>query len=197
MEISRNTANSIRRRESPNVLSKFSSWAMIRAVCLLLISPTLVTAQVGVSICACSPRSYTFSFNMTQTCADEVILGDGILNTECTLAPFQNDSVTNLVPVSVDSVDILELDANLVLITQASRFGPFRTGDSFEYESISNNPSAINETNVPKALQLSMIGSNSEGASIYFAALLIYITDCGDYTSILPDSKIGLITLVS
>jgi hypothetical protein len=71
-----------------------------------------VKAQdIGVSVCACQPATYTFQLNFDQTCGDSTVQsGDpGIVDTACVLNPQGNENVTDLVPVRVTEVQILEL----------------------------------------------------------------------------------------
>lgn len=119
------------------------------------------------------------------------------MTSDCAVAPFQDDSVTDLVPVSVGSIDILELDANLVLLSQSSKFGTYQDGDSFDYESVSNNPDAVNATSYPRALQVSVIGNNAAGETLFFAGLMVFVTDCSVYPNLVEGSSIGWIKFVS
>jgi hypothetical protein len=179
---------------------------------LLLLSNQLQTTVVvsgqdngvlGVSVCACTPRSYQFTFTLTNASCDnnDNIVGDGVLSTECSIAPFQSgntntSAITDRVPVSVETIDILELDTDLVFITQTSKFGNFSSNDTFEFVSITNNLTAINISTVPKAIQISMLGRNSAGESLFFQALIIYSIDCTIFPIIEPGTSIGWITLV-
>ena len=166
---------------------------------LVVILATLSQAQIGITDCICSPSVYVMTFNFSQTCETDSLEGDGIITTDCAIAPFQNESVTDLTPVSVGSIDLLELDVSLELLLQSSRFGTFLDGDDFSYNSLSSDLSMINETAFPKALQISVIGNNADGDTLFFAGLVIYETDCGAamFPSILENSSIGWITFVS
>jgi hypothetical protein len=62
------------------------------SILLLLVIPTGVSAQaVGVTLCACSPATYTFQLNFSYTCNDTTVQGAGINNTECFVSPFGFD----------------------------------------------------------------------------------------------------------
>lgn len=154
-------------------------------------------AQIGTTICICSPSTYEMTFNFSRTCDDNAIAGDGILTTDCAIAPFQNENVTDLVPVSAGSIDILELNESLELLSQSSIFGTFVDGESFSYNSLSGDISMVNMTVFPKALQISVIANNAEGEQLFFAGLVIYATDCVSFPTLLEDSKIGWISFVS
>lgn len=137
------------------------------------------------------------TLGFSQTCDATAIEGDGIVTTDCAIAPFQDDSVTDLVPVTVGSIDILELDEDLTLLTQSSIFGTYNDGDSFEYTSISSDASMVNSTMFPKALQVSVLGNNANGDSIFFAGLIIFRTDCSTYPVLDVGDSIGWVTFVS
>lgn len=157
----------------------------------------LVNAQIGTTICVCSPAVYEFSLNFNATCPSTALIGDGILTSDCGIESFQNLNVTDKVPISAGSIDIIELDADLVLLTQSSRFGTFNNGDKIRFASISNTPTMLNETVYPKALQISIVGNNVLGETLFFAGLIVYDTECGQYPLIEVGSSIGWITFVS
>jgi hypothetical protein len=151
-----------------------------------------------VTICLCSPAAYQMTFNFATTCETDVVNGNGITKTDCAIAPFQdNSNVTDRVPVAVGSIDILELDADLVLLTQSSLFGTYQDGDTFSYTSISNDPAKVNATAYNKALQISVIGNNAAGDPLFYAGLIIYDDDCTVYPTLLEGSSIGWVTFVS
>lgn len=139
----------------------------------------------------------TITFNFSQNCDNTVVNGDGISSKDCAIAPFQNENVTDLIPISVGSIDIIELDADLVLLTQSSLFGTYGDGDTFSYTSISNDPAQVNATIYPKAIQISAIGNNAGGETLFFAGLIVYVTDCTTFPVILEGSSNGWITFVS
>jgi hypothetical protein len=134
------------------------------------------------------------TFNFAQTCENTNISGSGIAAKECAIGPFQNQNLTDETPVVVGSIDILELDEDLKLITQSSLFGTYRNGDSFSYTSTSNDPSKINTTAYPTAIQISIIGNNKDGESLFFAGLIEYATECNGMPSLDEASSIGWIT---
>jgi hypothetical protein len=137
------------------------------------------------------------TFDFSQTCNNTALRGDGIVRSDCAVEPFQDDNVTDLVPVSVGSIDILELDESLVLLSQASKFGTYLDGDSFDYESVSNVSASVNVTKYPRALQVSVIGNNAAGETLFFAGLMVFVTDCSVFPNLLEGSSIGWIEFVS
>jgi hypothetical protein len=169
---------------------------MIQLISVLSFSRS-VTAQIGTTICVCSPAIYELQLNFSATCETTALIGDGILTSDCAIEPFQNVNVTDEVPVSAGSIDILELDADLVLLTQSSKFGTFNNGDIIRFASVSNNSDTLNETFYPKGLQISIVGNNVLGETLFFAGLIVFDTECGQYPVIEVGSSIGWITFVS
>lgn len=184
--------NSSARRREP----LFVGLSLPRLLCLLLLCSS-TSAQIGESVCTCQPSAYTMQFNFAKTCENTAINGDGVAATDCAIAPFQNQNVTDLAPVTVGSIDILELDKDLVLLTQSSTFGTYLDGDTFNYTSISNDPSKVDGNVYPTALQISVIGNNKDGETLFFAGLLIFVTDCSVYPTLLEGSSVGWVTFVS
>jgi hypothetical protein len=72
------------------------------AILLLTVAnpSAVVHAQVGVTLCACSPATYTFQLNFDFTCNDTSISGAGLNRTECFVSPFgfNPENVTDFVP---------------------------------------------------------------------------------------------------
>jgi hypothetical protein len=168
---------------------------------------SVLAQQLGVDICACSPSFFQFTFDLSKNCSSNVLIGAGIEKTECSIAPFQatdanstNSTLSvDLIPTSVSSIDIQELDSSLLPIVQSSKFGTFGTGATFNYTSVVAQASfdgQFNATQVPKALQLAMLGYNADGVAIFFQVLIIYVVNCSAYPVIETGSTIGWITLV-
>jgi hypothetical protein len=173
-----------------------SPGSIVILILVLALSKSFVRAQIGTTICICSPSAYVMQLNFSSNCENDSLVGEGILTSDCAIDPFQNPNVTDEVPVSVSSIDLLELDVDLGLLTQSSRFGSFNDGDIIQFVSVSGDPSVLNETYYPKALQISMTGNNVAGDTLYFAGLIIYSTDCNQFPLIEEGSSIGWVTLV-
>jgi hypothetical protein len=124
------------------------SWLFIGIVAILA---TPAKAQIGDTVCACSPTVFNITLDFGLTCADANILnGDGIAMTDCSITPFQGGvEVESLVPVNVFSVDFLELDQELEVLNQRSSFVNLNDGDTISYESFSINPELVDEVTVP------------------------------------------------
>lgn len=69
-------------------------------ILLLLSFASSANSQVGVTLCACSPATYTFQLNFAFTCNDTSISGAGLNRTECFVSPFGFDpeNITDFVP---------------------------------------------------------------------------------------------------
>ena len=89
---------------------------------------------IGVNICACSPKTYEFTFDFSLTCPPvDIAVGDGVVATSCLISPFGSPEVTDLTPIVVESIDILELNQNLALVAQDNVVRNFNDGDTFQY----------------------------------------------------------------
>lgn len=150
----------------------------------LLASVGLATSQeIGTDICACSPRSYEFTLDFGLTCPPvNIPNGNAVDGSSCLISPFGALDVTDLVPVSVDSIDILELGQNLRVIAQTDVDQTFNDGDTFTYTSIVADPDSIEEAQqVPRALQISIVGNNQAGDRIVNFFLVTFTNQCDEY----------------
>jgi len=151
---------------------------------VLLASLALATGQeIGTEICACSPRSYEFTLDFSLTCPPvNITLGDGIAATSCLVSPFGRPNVADLVPISVRSIDVLELGQNLRVVAQTDINDVFLDGDSFTYTSVVADPDSIEEAQqIPRALQINMVGTNEEGGEIINVFIVTFSNECGSY----------------
>ena len=65
--------------------------------------------QIGITICACQPSVYTFTFN----CDISTVEGPGVVDADCFARGFaigSADDVNDTVPVQVSTVSVLELN---------------------------------------------------------------------------------------
>src|SRR3569832_958278 len=123
-------------------------------------------AQVGVTVCACQPDFYEFTFNFSLTCLNMDITPEipGINDTACKINPVLNQNVTDRTPVVVTQVQILELGPPPVyeVLFQTTISGNFGDGSKFNYTSLAAQPEKITESNLPAGLQLSIVGRNQK-----------------------------------
>ena len=139
--------------------------------------------EIGTDICACSPRSYEFTLDFSLTCPPvNITIGDSIVATSCIVSPFGNPSVEDLVPVSVEDIDILELGQNLRVVAQTDINGILVDGDKFTYTSVVADPENIMDPEqTPRALQINTVGINAQGDRIINVFIVTFTNDCGSY----------------
>ena len=176
-------------------LKFISSWMLI-GISTFLVGRS--EAQVvGVDICACSPSVYEFTLDFFLTCLDTNIEGQGILEFDCTVSATEGGTATDLTPVAVSSIDILELDQDLAPLVSTTRFVNFRNGDIFNYTSIIANPSDINATSVPKGFQLSIVGRNVVDESLLMIWIITFTNNCDSFPILFKGERIGWTIFVS
>ena len=139
--------------------------------------------EIGTEICYCAPNSYEFTLDFFLTCPPvNITLGDAVAATTCMVSPFGDPEVSDLVPVSVQSIDILELNQNLQVIVQENIGGDFIDGDTFSYISYAAIPGMIvNPEDLPRAIQLNIVGLNKDGEEIINVYLITFTNTCGAY----------------
>lgn len=171
-----------------------------RLLALTTLALGVYSQNIGVSTCACQPSTYTFQLNFDLTCSDrDVRPGDpGIIDTACVLNPQGNENVTDLVPVRVTEVQILELDQNLQVIFQTTLEDNFVNGSSFNYSSITHTmPQLLNDTSIPKGIQVFLTGRNAEEQDLVNFWAIVYDNDCGVFPLLEVDQKVGWTIFVS
>jgi len=156
-----------------------------------------IAAQVGDTICACSPSAFEFTLDFALSCADTNVGGDGVLATDCSVTPFQGGTVSSLVPAAVFSVDFLELDQDLQVLNQESSFVDFVDGDTFTYSSFTANPDLVGPATVPKTLIVSLIGRNAAREPLFMQYLITYSNACDAYPVLAVGENIGWTRFVS
>lgn len=185
--------------------SRYSSQSRLRSfgglgkrlafgIVAVLVAPA--GAQVGETICACSPATIEFQLNFSLTCADADVGGDGVLATDCSVTPFQGGEVSTLVPVNVFSVDFLELDQNLEVLNQESSFVNFDDGAVFNFTSFSAG-GGVNPITVPKTLIVSLIGRNVDREPLFMQYLITYSNACDAFPVLTAGEQIGWTRFVS
>lgn len=168
---------------------------------LLLAAGTNAQEEVigadGEEICSCAPTIFEFTFVFDSLCPGNFVAddSDAIAEISCdqiVLAPDQN----NIQPVVVDSVTILELNANQV-INQTIVMGPFNNGDSIEYASISSYRN-LTEAYFPFGLLVTINGQNSDSRRVINAIGIDYeTTECDTWPVFPPGATIGWLQIVS
>ena len=167
---------------------------------LLLIRFDGASAQViGQQICACSPSYYEFTLNFEHFCPPvNITQNNGIQDRSCVVTPYSSTNVTDLVPVVVTSIDILELGQGLRVLVQENIAGHFRDGDTFNYTSLTAVPGDIvGTTDIPRGLQINVVGSNQYGEPLINVFILTFTNNCGAYPVIEAGESAGWTTFVS
>jgi hypothetical protein len=170
------------------------SWLFLGVVAILA---TPAMAQIGETLCACSPAVFNMTLDFSLTCADANIdVSDGIVTTDCSITPFQGE-VSSLVPVNVFSVDFLELDQAGEVLNQRSRFVDLDDGAMVSYESFSNNPELVNELTAPRTLIVSFIARNAASEPLFMQYLITYTNSCDAFPVLTEGDQIGFTRFVS
>ena len=165
------------------------------SLCFLLVTYfTPADGQIiGKDICACSPSSYEFTFAFDLSCPPmNITKSDAIDQTSCVITSFGAPNVTDLVPVSVQSIDVLELGQGLRVLVQENIIGNFSNGDSFVYTSLTAAPIEINETDeVPRAIQINIVGTNNLNEALINVYIITFTNDCGAFPLFLEGQSAG------
>ena len=122
--------------------------------------------------CVCTPLTYEFEIDPQLGCQD-LSAEPGVVETACLVSPEENN-VTDFVPVSFQSIQILEFNENLEVISQEAISGNFVEGDTFSYTSTAllNPPSTV------KGIQVAVKGQNQQGQVIISNFLVTYTNEC-------------------
>ena len=111
--------------------------------------------------------------------------------------PDSSENVTDLVPVRVTEVQILELDQNLQVVFMTHLKDNFLDGDSFNYTSITRTiPDQLNATSVPKGIQLFLTGRNAEEQDVVLSWAIVYDNGCGIFPLLTVGERVGWTTFV-
>ena len=166
----------------------------------LLAGPSAIVSQdIGKDICACSPSVYEFTLDFGLSCPPvNVEENDAVDRTSCAITPFGDPAVTDLVPVAVQSIDILELGQGLRILVQERIAGNFTNGSTFNYTSLSANASDIVDlTDVPRAIQVNIVGTNKQGESLLNVYIITFSNNCDAYPVFVEGQSAGWTSFVS
>ena len=156
-----------------------------------------VTAQPGLSLCACNPAVYTFELDFDALCEDTNVEGLGIENSDCFTAPAgSNQDIENFTPVQITEIQILELDQNLVPFTFTPVIGNFRNGDTFTYSSITARRDDLPEDLIPRGFQITLIGLNPIDQDIQNVWIITFTNECGVFPVFTVGEQIGWTRLI-
>jgi hypothetical protein len=172
---------------------------LVATLGLLLTSFARTSGQiVGEELCACSPSSYEFTLDFDLVCPGDVTEGDAVDETSCVITPLGDPDVTDLVPVTVENIDILELDQGLRVVAQENIAGSFSDGDTFNYTSIAAwSGDIVDPSDVPRAIQINIVGRNQFNESLINVYIITFTNGCGAYPVLAENQTIGWTTFVS
>jgi hypothetical protein len=152
----------------------------------------------GQEVCYCAPLKYTFTFDFGLTCPPvNVTRNGGIAATFCQVSPFGDpaQNITDLVPVQVGYVDVLELGQAFDVLSQVNITGTFSDGDSFTYTSIVERNETLTE--FPKVIQLNIFAFNEDGQPIVNFFAIAFTNNCFEFPVLLEGDSAGWTIFVS
>lgn len=172
---------------------------ILATVLLLSTIPVGHSQGIGQDICSCTPQVYEFTLDFGLFCPPvNITTGGAVAATSCLISPFGNPNVDDLVPVSVQSIDVLELGQDLRVLVQENIVGVFRDGDKFNYMSIAATPSNIDsEVDVPRAIQINIVGTNKFDELLINVFIITFTNSCGSYPVLFEGQSAGWTVLVS
>jgi hypothetical protein len=161
----------------------------------------VVHGQIGVSICACQPGVYTFEINFAALCINTTVIdNDGVKGIDCFQRGIGSNaaSINDTIPVQINSINILELDANRQTLAITPYEEAYQNGDTFVYTSplIGTLDAISNLTTVPSGLQMTLNGINRLEEPITNVWIIIFDNDCQYYPVLSIGDNIGWTTLV-
>lgn len=162
-------------------------------------------AQEESEVCGCSPSAYEFTLDYSNlSCDDDDTIATGpktgVLSVSCLISPFGSPT-SDLVPVVVDSISVLELDqiSNALIETRIDR-AEFLNGDTFTYTSILNDEEGnenFSARQIPKALQLNLNARNKDGVMLINVFIIAFSNACGIFPVIQDGDSVGWVVFVS
>jgi hypothetical protein len=176
---------------------------LLVSLALLWLLPSATTGQneqeIGTDVCSCAPNTYEFTLDFSLFCPPvNITIGDAVEATTCMVSPFGDPDVTDLIPVAVQSIDILELNRNLQIMSQENIAGNFGDGDTFQYISYAALPGEIVvPDDLPRAIQINIIGVNQFEEPIINVYLITFTNSCGSYPILFEGQSAGWTRFVS
>jgi hypothetical protein len=167
------------------------------AVLALTIAVSGVNAQIPgtTDLCSCSPTVFTFTISYDTTCAEQTVVENGgIAETSCIATAVAEDP-SDRVPVSIDTMLIIELTENIV-IKSTTLEGPFNDGDTVVYNSVSTFRN-LTDSYFPSGLQVTLQGLNAANTILISTWGVEYTNDCSFEPVFEEDAQIGWTVFVS
>jgi hypothetical protein len=182
--------------------SAIGRFNLLLTLVLVWLLPSTTSGQeqeIGVDLCSCAPNTYEFTLDFSLFCPPvNITIGDAVEATTCMVSPFGDPGVNDLIPVAVQSIDILELNRNLQIMSQENIAGNFGDGDTFQYTSYAALPGEIVDPNdLPRAIQINIIGVNQFEEPIINVYLITFSNNCGAYPVLYEGQSAGWTRFVS
>lgn len=153
---------------------------------------------LGQDVCVCSPGAYELTLDFSLVCppTDISVSDPGIRDTSCLISQFGSPGATDLVPASVDRIDILEIREDATLILRNEINGPFSDGDTITY---TTNPidTTASIADIPFGIQINTHAFNAAGEPLLNVLSIEYTNECDVYPVIREDQTAGWLRFVS
>lgn len=164
---------------------------------LLLLSLAIGSPKqiVGQDVCVCSPGAYGITLDFSLICPPTNITDSdpGIREISCLISQFGSPGATDLVPASVDRIDVLEIREDTTLILRNEITGPFSDGDTITY---TTNPIG-SSADVPFGIQFNTHAFNAAGEPLLNVLSIEYTNECDVYPVISEGQTAGWLQFVS
>jgi hypothetical protein len=155
--------------------------------------------EIGTELCSCSPSTYEFTLDFDLSCPPvNITIGNAVEATSCLTSPFGDPDITDLVPVAVTRINILEMGQELMVVSQTDIDEELLDADTVTYSSIAADPNSItNAKDVPRAIQINLEGKNKLGQKIINVFIITFTNGCGSYPAFEEGQSAGWMRFVS
>jgi hypothetical protein len=155
--------------------------------------------EIGTELCSCSPSTYEFTLDFDLSCPPvNITIGNAVQATSCITSPYGDPDITDLVPVAVTSITILEMGQELMVVSQTNINKELLNGDTVTYSSIAADPNSItNAKVVPRAIQINLEGKNVLDQKIINVFIITFTNECGSYPVFEEGQSAGWMRFVS
>jgi hypothetical protein len=117
---------------------------------------------------------------------------EGVSNAVCTVTPLGGENVTDLVPVVVNFITILEVDQQAEVIGREFLENlTLTSGDSFRYTSVLSNPQNLTSETIPNGIQLFVRGRNAGNQELTNLLAVEYDNNCSVIANVTPGQQLG------
>jgi hypothetical protein len=167
----------------PRVVLPNVSFFVQFTILLCLLARPVATQSDSSDICSCTPSVYEFILDFDLTCSDASVDGDGVSGSACVLDTDVAENVTDLVPVRVTAIQILELNQTMDVVNQRLLEGDYLNGGTFRYVSfvVSDSFNSSDTGSYPKGLQMVLKGFNAAGQEMSNFWLVLFSNECTVY----------------